>query len=66
MIERKIPGPVLANIGNSWLKKWTWSSSWLIEALFKLAPFLLEDKIEKININKDWNDPVLCPRSHPE
>jgi hypothetical protein len=56
----------LANIGNSWLKKWTWSSSRLIEALFKLAPFLLEGKITKININKGWNNPVLCPRSHPE
>jgi hypothetical protein len=57
MLEGKIPGPVLANIGNSWLKKWTWSSSWLIEELFKLAPFLLEDKIEKINNNnKDRND----------
>jgi hypothetical protein len=66
MLEGKIPGPVLANIGNSWLKKWTWSSSRLIEELFKLAPFLLEDKIEKINTNKDWNYSLLCSRSHPE
>jgi hypothetical protein len=56
MLEGKIPGPVLANIGNSWLKKATWSSSRLIEELFKLAPFLLEGKFTKINNNKDRND----------